>query len=133
MKKMMYSLLAIGLLCVIGFAGTERSQAAAETVLRPTQKAMQARAGWLKAMTENLDAMKFKEVKKDAKALASQTAAAGKKLPDPLAKELTLKVSTLATAVADAAGKKDGTTAKTKLAEVKATCGECHAKIRDKK
>jgi hypothetical protein len=134
MKKMMYSLLAIGLLCVVGFAGTERSQAATETtVLRPTQKVMQARAGWLKAMTENLDAMKFKEVKKDAKALASQTAAAGKKLPDPLAKELTLKVSTLATAVADAAGKKDGNTAKTKLAEVKATCGECHAKIRDKK
>jgi hypothetical protein len=133
MKKTMYSLLAIGLLCVIGFAGAERSQAAAETELRPTQKAMQARAGWLKTMTANLDAQKYGDVKKDAKALASQTSAAGKKLPDPLAKELTMKVSTLATAVATAAGKKDGETAKTKLAEIKATCGECHAKIRDKK
>jgi hypothetical protein len=133
MKKLTYSLLAIGLLCVIGFAGTDRSRAASETELRPSQKMMQERAGWLKAMTANLDAMKYKEVKKDAKALSSQTAAAGKKLSDPLAKELTMKVSTLSKAVADAATKKDGATAKTKLAEVKATCGECHAKIRDKK
>jgi hypothetical protein len=133
MKKMMYSLLAAGLLCVIGFAGAGRSQAATETELRPTQKAMQARAGWLKTMGANLDEMKYEEVGKDAAALASQTAAAGEKLPDPLAKELTMKVSTLATAVATAAGKKDGETAKIKLAEIKATCGECHAKIRDKK
>jgi cytochrome c556 len=34
---------------------------------------------------------------------------------------------------ADAAGKKDGGAVKMKLAEVKATCDECHAKIRDKK
>ena len=133
MKKMMYSLLAIGLLCVVGFAGTERSQAAAETELRPSQKAMQARAGWLKDMTANLDAKKYADVKKDAKALAAQTSAAEKKLSDPLAKELTTKLSTQATAVATAAGKKDGETVKMKLAEVKATCGECHAKIRDKK
>jgi hypothetical protein len=44
-----------------------------------------------------------------------------------------MKISTLATAMADAAGKKDGETAKLKLAEIKATCGECHAKIHDKK
>ena len=84
-------------------------------------------------MTANLDARQYGEVIKDAKALAPQTAATGEKLPNPLAKELTLGISTLATGVAEAAGKKDGETAKMKLAEIKATCGECHAKIRDKK
>jgi hypothetical protein len=133
MKKIMYSLLAVGLVCGIGFVGAERSRAAGETELRPSQKAMQARSGWVKSMTENLAAMKYEEVGKDATALASQTDAAGQKLPDPLAKELTMKVSTLATAVATAAGKKDGETAKMKLADIKATCGECHTKIRDKK
>jgi hypothetical protein len=133
MKKVMYSLMAAGLLCIIGFTGMEQSRAASEAELRPTQKAMQARAGWLKTMGANLDAMKYEEVGKDAAALAAQTDAAGQKLPDPLAKELTMKISTLATAMADAAGKKDGETAKTKLAEIKATCGDCHAKIRDKK
>ena len=43
------------------------------------------------------------------------------------------KVSSLASATGEAAGKKDGETVKIKLAEIKATCGECHAKIRDKK
>lgn len=133
MKKVMYSLLTAGLLCVIGYAGTPKSLTAAETELRPAQKAMQARAGWLKSMGANLDAMKYEEVGKDAAALAAQTDAAGQKLPDPLAKELTMKISTLATAVAESAGKKDGETAKMKLAEIKATCGECHLKIRDKK
>jgi hypothetical protein len=133
MKKMLYSLLAIGLLCVPGFAGAEQSQATATTALRPTQKAMQARAGRLKAMTENLDVKKYRKVKNQAKALASETAAAGVRLPDSLARELTMNVSTLATAVADAAGRKDGETARIKLAGIKAACGECHARIRDKK
>jgi hypothetical protein len=133
MKKVMYSLLTAGLLCVIGFAVVQQSRAASETELRPAQIAMQARSGWLKSMGANLDAMKYEEVGKDATALAAQTDAAGQKLPDPLAKELTMKISTLATAMADAAGKKDGETAKMKLAEIKATCGECHTKIRDKK
>jgi hypothetical protein len=133
MKKMMSVMFVIGLLCVIGFAGAEKGQAAAKTEMRPLQKTMQARSGWIKDMTVNLEAKKYSKVKKDAKALASQTGAMGKKIPNPLAKELTLKVSTLATAMANAAGKKDGETAKMKLAELKATCDECHAKIRDKK
>lgn len=133
MKKTVYSLLAIGVFCVVGFAGVQCSQATSETELRPLQKAMQARAGWVKAMTANLDTMKYAEVKKDATDLASQANSMGEKNPNPLAKELTMKLSTQATALADTAGKKDGATAKTKLAEVKATCGECHAKIRDKK
>ena len=133
MKKMVYSLLAVGLLCVVGFAGVQRSQAASETELRPMQKAMQARAAWVKAITANLDTMKYAEVKKDATDLAAQASTMAEKNPNPLAKELTLKLSTQATALADAAGKKDGGTAKSKLAQVNATCGECHAKIRDKK
>ena len=132
MKKMMYSLLAIGLLCAAS-AWAQGGQPAAETELRPSQKAMQARAGWMKAMNESLATMKYAEVGKDAAALASQTDAAGRKMPNPLAKELTLKISTLAMAVSDAAGKQDGETVKVKLGEIKATCGECHAKLRDNK
>lgn len=133
MKKTVYSLLAIGLFCVVCFAGVQRSQAASETELRPLQKAMQARAAWVKSITANLDTMKYAEVKNDATDLASQASTMGEKIPNPLAKELTMKLSTQAAALADAVGKKDGATAKIKLAEVKATCGECHAKIRDKK
>lgn len=134
MKKMMYSTLATGLLCITTFASAQSSQpAAATTELRPTQIIMQARAGWMKAMNANLTAMKYEDVSKDAAALASQTGAAAQKLSNPLAKELTMKISTLAAATVDAAGKKDGETVKIKLAEIKATCGECHAKIRDKK
>ena len=133
MKKMVYSLLAICLLCVVGFAGVQFSQATSETELRPLQKAMQARAAWVKAITANLDTMKYAEVKKDATDLASQANSMGEKNPNPLAKELTMKLSTQATALADAAGKKDDATAKITLVEVKATCGECHVKIRDKK
>ncbi len=133
MKKSLYMLLATSLFCITTGALADNIQPAVSTELRPTQKAMQARAGWMKDMNANLTAMKFAEVGKDATALATQTDSIGKTLPNPLAKELTLKISTAATAVADAAGKKDGATVKMKLAEVKATCDECHAKIRDKK
>lgn len=132
MKKTIYSLLALGLICFAAIAGAQSGQPAAGTELRPSQKAMQARSGWLKAMNANLAARKYEEVGKDAAALAAQTSAAGQKLPDPLARDLTLKISSLATAVAAAAGKQDGETVKVKLAEIKATCGECHTKIRDK-
>jgi cytochrome c556 len=50
-----------------------------------------------------------------------------------LAKELTLKVSGLAKATAEAAGKQDEAVVKAKLVETRATCAECHAKLRDKK
>jgi len=133
MKKSLYMLLATSLFCITTGALADNTQPTVITELRPTQKAMQARAGWVKDMNINLTAMKYAEVATAATALAAQTDSIGKTLPNPLAKELTLKVSTAATAVADAAGKKDGATVKIKLAEIKATCEECHAKIRDKK
>ena len=133
MKKMVYFLLAIGLLCVIGSVEVQRGQADSETELRPAQKAMRARAGWVKAITANLDTMKYAEVKRDAMDIASQASTMGEESPNPLAKELSMKLSTQAKAIADAADKKDGATAKIRLVEVNATCGECHARIRDKK
>ncbi len=84
-------------------------------------------------MNANLAEMKYEEVAKDADALSSQTAGIAEKLGNPLAKELTMRVSTLASEVRNAAVKQGGDTVKMKLAEIKATCGECHAKIRDKK
>ena len=133
MKKTFNFLLAAGLFCISTVVWADNSQPTAGTELRPSQKAMQARAGWMKEMNTNLPTMKYEEVAKSATALASQTEAAGKTHPNPLGKDLTLKVSSLATATAEAAGKKDGGTAKMKLTEIKATCDECHAKIRDKK
>ena len=101
--------------------------------LRPSQKIMQARAGWMKAMGENLAAQNFDGVKNDATAMAGQTKGAAEKQTDPLAKDLTLKLSTLATTLASAAEKKDAATATATLGQIKATCAECHTKIRDKK
>lgn len=133
MKKIMFLLLSFGLLCVIGFAVAERSQAA-DTELRPMQKVMRERAGWIKAITDNLGQSNKTSHRtfKQATALASQAAKVAEKLSDPLARELTLKLSVLATKVADAATRKDGDTAKLTLIEIKAVCSECHAKIRDK-
>lgn len=133
MKKMMYAMLAIGLLCCTTSSWAQNSPTPTASELRPSQVLMQTRASWMKAMNANLAAMKYEEVGKDAAALAAQTGSVAEKLSNPLAKELTLKVSGLAAATADAAGKQDGETVKMKLAEIKATCGECHAKIRDKK
>ncbi len=133
MKKTTIVLLAVGFLSCSTFVAVHNNVQATEPKFRPTQKAMQARAGWVKSMSENLAALKLEEVQKYALALASQTSAAAEKQQVPLAKELTLKVSSLASATGEAAGTKDGETVKIKLAEIKATCGECHAKIRDKK
>ncbi len=123
----------IALLAVVVAASVVYASEPAKPELRPTQKAMQARAGWMKAMGENLAAKKFVDVAKDAEALAGQTKKIGENHPNPLAKELTLKVSGLAKATAEAAGKQDEAAIKAKLGEIKATCAECHAKIRDKK
>jgi cytochrome c556 len=68
---------------------------------------MQARVVWLTAMNKNR--------------------------PTPLGKELTLAISSFAKDISVAAAKKDGDTIKVKLGEIKGRCGECHAKIRDKK
>ena len=123
----------ITLLAVVIAASVVYASEPAKPELRPAQKVMQARAGWMKAMGENLAAKKFEDVAKDAEALAGQTKKIGESHPNPLAKELTLKVSGLAKATAEAAGKQDEVAVKAKLGEIKATCGECHAKIRDKK
>jgi cytochrome c556 len=133
MKKSLHMLLAASLFCIAAGAQAESGQPTISAELRPMQKAMQARAAWLKDMNANLAAMNYAEVGKDATALAAQTDSIGKTLPNPLAKDLTMNISSAATAAAAAAGKQDGAAVKIKLAEIKASCDQCHAKIRDKK
>ncbi|MEW6335297.1 MAG: hypothetical protein AB1558_13605 [Thermodesulfobacteriota bacterium] len=125
----------IALATVVLFASAVLAHAAGEAKkeLRPIQKTMQARAAWMKAMNENLGAKKFDAVAKDAKDLAAQTKKVGEGQANPLAKELTLAISALATETAAAAAKQDGDTIKARLGAIKDKCGECHTKIRDKK
>jgi len=129
MKNVLCSLLVIGLLSAAGFTGAKWSQAAEEMESLPIQQVMLERAGWLAAITENMATTNYDEVKRDAAALASQARAQGEKINDSLFKELTMKLATKAAALADAAGTQDAATARTQLAEVRATCGECHAKF----
>lgn len=112
-------------------ASDEKPEAKPE--LRPLQKIMQARAGWMKSMNENLAAKKLADVSRDAEALSAQAKKVGEGAANPLAKELHLAVSGLAKSTAEAAGNNDEVTVKAKLVEIKAKCAECHAKIRDKK
>ncbi len=101
--------------------------------LRPTQIVMQARAAWMKAMSENLGTNKFEVIVKDADGLSAKPRKIGEGHPNPLGKELTLAVSSLAKEASAAAAKKDGEAVKAKLGAIKNKCGECHARIRDKK
>jgi cytochrome c556 len=101
--------------------------------LRPAQKLMQARAAWLSEISKNLGNSNFEAIANDARELSAQTRKVGDNNPNPLGKELTLAVSSLAMEVSSAAAKKDSETVKIKLGEIKGKCGECHAKIRDKK
>ncbi|MFH0787776.1 MAG: hypothetical protein V2B13_09205 [Pseudomonadota bacterium] len=129
MKKIIVlMLIAIFAVAVLAFAAEK-----AKPELRPAQKLMQARLAWMTAMKENLGTKKFEAIVKDADGLAAQTKKVGEGLPNPLAKELTLAVSSLAMDVSAAAAKQDGATVKAKLGEIKGKCDECHAKIRDKK
>ena len=125
----------IALLSVAIFAIAIFAFAAEDTKpeLRPAQKIMQARVAWLTAINENLGAKKFKAITKDADELAAQTRKVGENIPNPLGKELTLAISSRAKDISVAAAKQDGETIKVKLGEIKGKCGECHAKIRDKK
>jgi len=129
MKKIIV-MLTVTVFCVAVFAF-----AVAETKpeLRPAQKVMQARAAWLAAIGKNLDAGNFTAVAKDAGELAAQTKKIGDSHPNPLGKELTLAISSLAGEISAAAAAKDGATVKAKLGAIKGKCGDCHAKIRDKK
>lgn len=104
-----------------------------KTELRPSQKAMQARAGWMKAISENLAAKKYDAVASNAEALSSQTRKAAEIQPTPLGKDLTLAISSLAGKIPAAAALKDDNAVKTKLEEIKGKCSECHVKIRDRK
>jgi hypothetical protein len=129
MKKVM-TLLSVVFFAVSGLVFAAEQ---AQTDLRPSQVVMQARAAWQAAMNKNLAAKNFEAVAKDADALAAQTQKIGEGIPNPLGKELTLAISTLAKDISAAAAKKDGDTVKAKLAGIQDKCGECHAKIRDKK
>ncbi|RPJ13200.1 MAG: hypothetical protein EHM30_11985 [Desulfobacteraceae bacterium] len=129
MKKII-SLLSVAIFTIAIFAFAAEDT---KPELRPAQKLMQARAAWLTAMNENLGANKFEAITKDADELAAQTNKVGENIPNPLGKELTLAISSLAKDISVAAAKKNGETVKVKLGEIKGKCGECHAKIRDKK
>jgi len=129
MKKII-ALLSVAIFATASFAFAAGD---AKPELRPAQKLMQARAAWLTAMNENLVASKFEAITKDADELAAQTNKVGENIPNPLGKELTLAISSLAKDISVAAAKKNGETVKVKLGEIKGKCGECHAKIRDKK
>jgi len=125
MKKIIVLMVAVIFAAgVLAFAAEE---------LRPSQKAMQARLGWMTAMKDNLGAKKFEAVAQAAGEMAAQTKKIGEGLPNPLAKELTMAISALSMDISAAAAKQDGESVKTKLGEIKAKCDECHAKIRDKK
>lgn len=134
MRKLI-PLLAIAVFVIssAAFGDDSHHQPAAKPELRPLQKIMQARAAWLQAMNENLAAKKFTAVVQDAEALSAQAKKVGDAAPNPLAKELHLAVANLAKATAEAAKANDEVAVKAKLGDIKATCAECHAKIRDKK
>jgi cytochrome c556 len=129
MKKIIALLsVAIFTIAIFAFAAEDT-----KPELRPAQKIMQARVAWLTAINENLGAKKFEAVTKDADELAAQTKKVGENIPNPIGKELTLAISSFAKDVSAAAAKQDVDTIKIKLGEIKGKCGECHAKIRDKK
>jgi cytochrome c556 len=125
----------IALLSVAIFTAAIFAFAAEDTKseLRPAQKVMQARVAWLAAINKNLSAKNFEAVAKDANELSAQTKRVGENLTNPLGKELDLAISLLAKDISAAAAKKNGDVVKVKLGEIKAKCGECHVKIRDKK
>jgi cytochrome c556 len=123
-KVVVLMILGMFIVAALAFAAEE---------LRPSQKAMQARLGWMTDIKENLGTKNFEAVKKASSEMAAQTKVIGDGLPNPLAKELTLAISDLSLDILMAAAKKDGETVKAKLGEIKGKCDECHAKIRDKK
>jgi cytochrome c556 len=129
MKKMIV-LSSVVFFAVVTFAFAAGD---AKPELRPSQKAMQARAAWMKAMGDNLGAKKFEDIGRDAGELAAQTKKAGPGIANPLGKEITLTIASLAGDISTAAVKKDGDAVKARLGDIKAKCGECHTKVRDKK
>jgi cytochrome c556 len=128
MKKFMVLLsIAIFISAVLAYAADDK-----KPELRPAQKIMQARAASLTAMNKNLETKNFKAIIKDADEIVAEAAKTAGKLDNPLAKEITMNLAALAQDTSKAAAKGDEQTVKTKLGEIKAKCGECHVKIRDK-
>lgn len=128
MKKFIVFLsIAIFISAALGYAAEDKKQD-----LSPVQKIMQARVAWLTAMNKNLEAKNFKAIMKDADEMAAEGIKTAGKLDNPLAKQITMDAAALAKDVSKAAAKGDAQTIKTKLGEIKAKCGECHVKIRDK-
>jgi hypothetical protein len=113
---------------VIAFAAAEGKQA-----LRPAQQIMQARVAWMSAINAGLGTKNYEAVIKNADELAAETKKTGETIKNTLGKELTLAISSLAKDVSAAAAKKDDAAVKAKMGDIKGKCGECHAKIRDKK
>ena len=91
---------------------------------------MKARSGWMRTINMNLKANRLDKVVEDANALAAQTATVGAGLTNPVAKEITLRISSLAKVIAEAAGNGNADAISTNLSSIKAACGECHAKFR---
>ena len=120
--------IAIFISVALAYAAEDKKQE-----LSPAQKIMQARVVWLTAMNKNLEAKNFKAIMKDADEMAAEGITTAGKLDNPLAKQITMDSAALAKDVSKAAAKGDADTIKTKLGEIKAKCGECHVKIRDKK
>ena len=130
MKKMM---ILLAVFAGVGAVFSMDTAYSSEPELRPAQKLMQARKAWRDNMDKNLAAGKLADVARDAEALAAQTRMVGEGLTNPLAKELTLRLTKLSEEIVAAAAKQDGETVKAKIGEIKGTCSECHKKIRDKK
>ena len=128
MKKRISLLVAIMLVAVAAVCTAEE----AKPEMKPITKVMLARLGWVQSITKNIAYSNYEGVAKDANELAAQTKKVGEASPAAFNKEKNLTVSGLATAMAEAAAKKDGVTVSTKFGEILGTCNSCHAKLRDK-
>lgn len=122
MKKIISALAVTSLLLIIAVVPSFAE-------LSPSQVLMQARAGWMKAMSQNLQSKDLKSVAKNALELSAQTTKIAKNLQGER-HELTLKVSTLAKEAADAAVKNNLAEVQAKFVEIKETCTKCHDKYR---
>lgn len=128
MKKITSLVVALLLIAAASAFAAEE----AKPDVKPITKVMLARLGWIQSISNNIAYSNYDGITKDATELAAQTKKVGEAAPAAFNKEKNLAVSSLASAMAEAAGKKDGATVSTKLGEILGTCNSCHAKLRDK-
>lgn len=128
MKKITSLVVALLLIAAASAFAAEE----AKPDVKPITKIMLARLGWIQSISNNIAYSNYDGITKDATELAAQTKKVGEAAPAAFNKEKNLAVSSLASAMAEAAGKKDGATVSTKLGEILGTCNSCHAKLRDK-